>query len=304
MDIEQLTKAQIVLLTLLVSFVTSIATGIVTVTLLDQAPPVITQTINRVVEKTVERIIPGETQSATVITKETTIVVNEEDLLTQAIEKNVGRIAKIYQHTSSGSVFVGLGVIVAKNGVVAVATDTSLITDESTFSIILSDGREFETEIFPQETNSPTTLLGISFTEEDGVIPAGIEYGDINALKLGQTVLTISGSSRINIATGIISGLDEKEIELKVDETAGEDNNESEPIIVSVLEVIETNLGSEEINKGGPLLNIFGEVIGISTAQSRVSGAQYFTPIQVVQSQIIVAAEERQVQKEQKEEGQ
>ena len=304
MDIEQLTKAQIVLLTLLVSFVTSIATGIVTVTLLDQAPPVITQTINRVVEKTVERIIPGETQSATVITKETTIVVNEEDLLTQAIEKNVGRIAKIYQHTSSGSVFVGLGVIVAKNGVVAVATDTSLITDESTFIITLSDGREFETEIFPQETNSPTTLLGISFTEEDGVIPAGIEYGDINALKLGQTVLTISGSSRINIATGIISGLDEKEIELKVDETAGEDNNESEPIIVSVLEVIETNLGSEEINKGGPLLNIFGEVIGISTAQSRVSGAQYFTPIQVVQSQIIVAAEERQVQKEQKEEGQ
>ena len=298
MDIEQLTKAQIILLTLLVSFVTSIATGIVTVTLLDQAPPVITQTINRVVEKTVERIIPGETQSATVITKETTIVVNEEDLLTQAIEKNVGRIAKIYQHTSSGSVFVGLGVIVAKNGVVAVATDTSLITGESTFSITLSDGREFETEIFPQETNSPTTLLGISFTEEDGVIPAGIEYGDINALKLGQTVLTISGSSRINIATGIISGLDEKEIELKVDETAGEDNNESEPIIVSVLEVIETNLGSEEINKGGPLLNIFGEVIGISTAQSRVSGAQYFTPIQVVQSQIIVAAEERQAQKE------
>ena len=89
MEIEKLTKMQIVLLTLLVSFVASIATGIVTVTLMDQTPPVMVQTLNRVVERTVERVVPNDTkQGASIITKETTVVVKEEDLITDSINKN------------------------------------------------------------------------------------------------------------------------------------------------------------------------------------------------------------------------
>ena len=85
MDIEHLTKMQIVLLTLLVSFVTSIATGIITVTLMNQVPPAVTQTLNRVVERTVERVVPDKSQGASVITKEVTIVVKEDDLITDSI---------------------------------------------------------------------------------------------------------------------------------------------------------------------------------------------------------------------------
>ena len=91
MDLEHLTKHQIVLLTLLVSFVTSIATGIVTVSLVNQAPPSVTRTINQIVEHTVERVVPATQGAGTAASKpqtlvtEKTIVVKDDDLAAQAV---------------------------------------------------------------------------------------------------------------------------------------------------------------------------------------------------------------------------
>src|SRR4051812_13998627 len=65
---EDLTKQQVVLLTLLVSFVTSMATGIITVSLMDQAPAGVTQIINRVVEHTIERVASETPTSNTAVT--------------------------------------------------------------------------------------------------------------------------------------------------------------------------------------------------------------------------------------------
>jgi hypothetical protein len=60
MNIEDLNKSQLILLAILISFVTSIATGITTVTLMDQAPKSVTLPITRVVQQTVEKIVPAE----------------------------------------------------------------------------------------------------------------------------------------------------------------------------------------------------------------------------------------------------
>src|SRR3989344_1320471 len=52
---NDLNKHQLVLLVLLVSFVTALATGIVVATLVAQAPPPLTHTIQRVIEKVTEK---------------------------------------------------------------------------------------------------------------------------------------------------------------------------------------------------------------------------------------------------------
>jgi hypothetical protein len=61
MEMQDLNKSQLILLALLISFVTSIASAIATVSLLAQAPAPVTQTINRIVQNTVEKIVPTDT---------------------------------------------------------------------------------------------------------------------------------------------------------------------------------------------------------------------------------------------------
>ena len=60
MDIKDLNKQQLILLAILLSFVTSIATGITTVTLMDQAPKSVTVPVTRIVRETVEKIVPSD----------------------------------------------------------------------------------------------------------------------------------------------------------------------------------------------------------------------------------------------------
>ncbi|MAF59810.1 MAG: trypsin-like peptidase domain-containing protein [Candidatus Pacebacteria bacterium] len=284
MDIEQLTKAQTVLLTLLVSFVTSIATGIVTVTLLDQAPPAVTQTINRVVERTVERVVPGESQGAGIITKEVTTVVKEEDLIPQSIAKNKDSLVRIYGQ--GGKVFSGLGVIASHDGIVA--TDSSIVTEGGSYLVELSDGSLIDTEILENSAEEATALLKMVSEESLELSPIG--FSDINALKLGQTVIALSGKNQTSVSTGIIGGLNEEEVAISSDDenTVGVIE---ETQTVSVLNAIATTVSGDGVLKGSPLINIFGEVIGISTFESRDDGEGAFTPIQVIQSQIRVATE-------------
>ena len=116
---EDLTKQQMVLLTLLVSFVTSMATGIITVALMNQVPQTMTQTINRVVERTIEKVVPTTpVNTQTVVTKET-IVVKEEDKIVESIGKNSDSIVRIYRTKVDGEtsdVFVAIGVIISEDG--------------------------------------------------------------------------------------------------------------------------------------------------------------------------------------------
>lgn len=287
MELEELNKTQIVLLTLLVSFVTSIATGIVTVTLLDQAPPAVTQTINRIVERTIERVVPAEMTSGEkeVIIKEieTTIVVKEDDLITESIEKNKRSLVRIIRVTEppvedststtstdimESGIFVGIGVIVSSDGSLA-AAGHSVGIGENLIGIFFG-GVQRTLEVLSINEDINIALL------EPVAIETGAEiafnkttFADSKSLKLGQSVIALGGENRTNVSMGIISGL----IDVRVEYPSVEDETIMNTKVV--LDSIETSINSAQIS-GSPLFNIFGEFIGINTKAQNTTGV--FTP--------------------------
>lgn len=246
MEMEELTKSQIILLVLLVSFVTSIATGIVTVSLLAQTPPAITQTINRVVERTVETVVPSENQSASVVTKETTVVVKEDDLITESITKGFERVARIYQDTATSSPIIALGAVTGSGTIV---TDLSMVSKEHAVSI----GDEFF--LFSVSVKIPE--LGIAFMSATGTTPTADAFKgvDVGSLKLGHTTLALFGARSNRVSTGIVSA-----VSSVADVKVGEEKVQ--------VRLIETTL-ADTLTPGTPLLTIFGDLAGISTNVSR-----------------------------------
>ncbi|MDE2399904.1 MAG: hypothetical protein KGL67_02755 [Patescibacteria group bacterium] len=77
MDLKELNKSQLILLAVLLSFVTSIATGITTVTLMQQAPSSVTVPITRIVRETVGQIAPTQVNTPALSADQTKLL---EDL--------------------------------------------------------------------------------------------------------------------------------------------------------------------------------------------------------------------------------
>lgn len=264
MDIEKLTKQQIILVTLLVSFVTSIATGIVTVALIDQAPPGVTQTINRVVERTVEKVVtpPTSGNTAAVVTRET-IVVKEDDKIVESVDKNKLSVARIYTDTYDvdDRVFVGLGTIISKEGLIVTG---DVFGDSRGKYLISVDGTNFhKVSVLKKAEASPFYFLKVKSEATSTALFTPVTLSDSNNLKLGQTVIAWGGNIRSSVSTGIISSL--------VDSQVLNSNNTE---VVGIM----TNINLIDSIPGGPLLNLYGEVVGIRVSPA-ISGQYTFLPV-------------------------
>lgn len=249
MDIEQLNKSQIVLLTLLVSFVTSIATGIVTVSLMDQAPPAIAQTVNRVIERTVETVTPAQASgqaAATVVTQEKTIVIKETDLISQAVQKISPSVVRIYDNAET-PVFVASGVVIDTKG--SIVSDSSAL-DGSDFTAVLQDGARVRVFVNARDKDSGFAFLQPATSTSESIAwkPAAIAT---NRAVLGDSVVGIGGKTVARILPGVVTSMPKETI-------------------------IDTNIDSGFILPGSPIINTDGNVIGVSTGPSRASSQSGF----------------------------
>lgn len=251
MKIEELSKSQIVLLTLLVSFVTSIATGIVTVSLMDQAPPAITQNVDRIIERTVEKVVPGQV-AAVVTTK--TVIVKESDLISEAIEAVTPSVVRLYSGTTTESTFFGFGVVMNNEG--TIIADAEAVGGTNRIYALRRDGSH-ETVI----VSSQASEHGVVHMHASSTTPwKPAQFSSVQAT-LGQTVITLSGKVTTRIQDGIITGF------LPTD---------------SDYSVLDTNINPNLVLAGEVLINTDGEVIGISTPLSRLVSPSAFVPANVL----------------------
>ncbi len=245
MDIEELTKAQIVLLVLLVSFVTSIATGIVTVALLAKSPPSVPQSVTRIIQRTAETIASTTAIFAPPVVTETTVIVKEDSAVSNAIAKSMAHLGTIYENESASSSVIALAVPLVGNILVTDASvvggGTHLVTIGTTSAVYKLKNSIPEVNIAVLEPVSPFT-------------PTTFTIADASDTALGQTVFAIPNSTGSRVGIGAVTA---RYSLARIPDASAEVSTRA----------IETTI-TNRLALGSPLLNLKGELIGVATSIS------------------------------------
>lgn len=269
---EELNKNQLILLVLLISFVTSIGTGIMTVSLLMEAPVEVTNTINRVVERTIESVGPVQTIVTGGTTKEVqiqTVVVKEEDQVIGAIEKNTKGVVRIRERNTSVDVdnLYGLGVVVSKEGIIA--TDKKFISEAMQYIAIMSDGTEVPLIAISVDKKSDIGYFKGKPVGEYTFSPVTFATSDP---KLGQSVVVIGGNTTNAISVGRVTLLSTKDLDV----VAGTKYTSSFTADIAPMDTV----------YGGPVFSLSGELLGLSI--SAFSSSKIYIPAALVKKEALL----------------
>lgn len=269
---EHLNKNQLILLVLLVTFVTSIATGIMTVSLLQQAPVEVTRTINSVVEKTIQQVTPSVVSKIIApqqTSQVTTVVVKEDDAVMSSISKNLKSIVRIDETNVNGYVsFYGIGVVMNKDGVVV--ANSSGISATSIYTAKFSDGAEWKIVPINSDTTLPGQFFKVNLPQKTTYVfsPVKTASGD---LQLGQTIVGLGGETTNSVAVGRVVSLNTKEI-TSLSTTTGK-------YISSVV----TDISFKNIFDGSPFFDLSGNLVGLKMS---VTDNGVFTPVAVISKEM------------------
>ena len=155
----------------------------------------------------------------------------------------------------------GSGVIYKKEGDTAyLVTNTHVINGAKKVDIRLADGTKVPGEIVGSDTYSDIAVVKIAADKVTTVA----EFGDSGQLTVGETAIAIGsplGSEYANTVTqGIVSSLN-RNVSLKSEDGQAISTN-----------AIQTDTAINPGNSGGPLINIQGQVIGITSSKIASNG--------------------------------
>ncbi len=154
----------------------------------------------------------------------------------------------------SGSVYNGTGIILSEDGYII--TCSHLVTKDAAIRVTLENGDSYEAVLVGQDDQSDLAVLKV---EASGLPTA--EFGNSSSLQVGAEVIAIGNpmGQVLTMTNGIISAID-RNVEY---------NGHS-------MTLLQTNAAINEGNSGGPLINRYGQVIGITNMKMM----SYYTTVE------------------------
>ncbi|MBQ5782548.1 MAG: trypsin-like peptidase domain-containing protein [Oscillospiraceae bacterium] len=151
----------------------------------------------------------------------------------------------VYDNYSISAIGQGTGIVMTEDGYVI--TNAHVVEKGTSVNVVFHDGTSSRGTIIGMDT---TTDLAVIKLDKTGLVAA--EFGDSTLLKVGERVVAIGNAGGLSstCSQGIISGLDR-------DLGNG----------ARSLKLIQVDAAINPGNSGGPLINRFGQVIGINSAK-------------------------------------
>ena len=217
-----------------------------------------------------------------VITESINKTIVNETGIEESIKNVYDAVVTVTSYIDDTKVGTGSGFIYKKDDNKGyVLTNCHVIDDSNRFEIILSNGETVEAKLLGKDEYSDIAVLSI---DKDKVTKVAT-LGDNDLIEVGNTVFTVgspmgeeySGS----VTRGIISS---KERTVETDDV--------------VTTVIQTDASINPGNSGGPLVNLAGEVIGITSmklASTQIEGMGFAIPINDVKEYVKYLEEGKEI---------
>lgn len=149
-----------------------------------------------------------------------------------------------YKTTSAAS---GSGFIFSSDGYII--TNFHVVENSDSITVSLFDGRSYDAELIGYDAGNDVAILKVDATDLTPVV-----LGDSDKLNIGDDVVAIGnplGELTFSLTSGVVSAKD-REITMASGAT---------------MRLIQTDCAINSGNSGGALLNLYGEVVGITNAK-------------------------------------
>ncbi|MDA1060897.1 MAG: trypsin-like peptidase domain-containing protein [bacterium] len=150
----------------------------------------------------------------------------------------------------------GTGFIVTADGLIM--TNKHVVeNEEAQYVVVFHDGTQYDVEVVSKDPFDDVAVLRI-VTDEEEKFPT-VEFGDSDDLQIGQKVFAIGNALAMyghSVTSGIISA---KEREVSAYNEVGDDYE-------NLFGLLQTDAAINFGNSGGPLVDLNGNVVGMSVA--------------------------------------